>query len=88
MLNYHQICEKFSKVFNGQFNYMTPLIDDYGQHGRFIYEVSYDRAIAANDRIYGVTIISLPDTKRQDLSTAFSSRKEAYIYINKLTNNT
>ena len=78
--------EVFRKVYNRQTNFLTPWIIYRGKEGVYYYELSTSNDEYSPDKnLYGVTIIDARNMEpRRDLSTAFSNRKEAEEYIEKI----
>lgn len=81
-----QIRDIFRTVFNGAMNFMTPDVIEYGTAGKYLYELSTDKAshgIFAG--IHGVTVLNAQSKKRiTGLDSSFSSLKEARSYIKEL----
>jgi len=72
----------FNRRFNGQRNFMTPYLVEYGETPKgYIYELSkgtgFDR-----EPIYGVTVLTRGGSKTQGISKGgFLSEREAKNYI-------
>lgn len=75
-----EIRNVFRRAYNGAPNFLTPDVVRYGKRGKMVWELSTGLGIDRN-RIYGVTVIELPSTKRHDLSTSFDSLDAALTYI-------
>lgn len=80
MVTRTRVDEMFREAFNGQPNLMTPHVETRGSRGAFVYEISSGEGITGAT-IYGVTILDLRGNQRHDLSTSFSSYKEALDYL-------
>ena len=74
------IRHKFEDTFNGQKNFLTPSVVEYGQRGRCLYEISTGTGIGGR-AIYGVTVLDLDGTHRHDLSTSAGSLADAKAHI-------
>lgn len=79
------IASKFNKFFNGNKNFMTPSVIDYGRKGHMIYELSKGTGFK-DQTIYAVTVLEDAEggVKRPegDLSFGgFESLEEAQSYI-------
>ena len=77
----HEIRAVFTRAYNGKANFVTNNIMDYGKQGKMVWELSRGRNIRGDGQLYGVTVIELPNTKRNDLSQCFSSHRDALAYI-------
>lgn len=75
-----EISAIFRRVYGSNQNFMTPKVMDYGQRGRFVWELSSGRGMS-NQPIYGVTIIEVDGSRRLDLSRMFPSEHAARKYI-------
>lgn len=76
----------FNKTFNGQKNFITPTIVEFGQTGNFIFEISKGSGFS-NDTIYGVTVLKLngKEVEKTDLSNGgFESLEKAREYAKAL----
>lgn len=80
--------EKFAKILGG-FNFITPVIVDYVQRGRYICEISKEQYPA--EHLVGVTIVDTVNKERcMDKDTSFTgktwdeSMQKAYSYIESL----
>lgn len=71
----------FAVAYNGKTNFLTNEIIGYGKRGRLVWELSRGKGLSSGTRLYGVTVIELPHTRRPDLSNAFPSEEEARKYI-------
>jgi len=81
----NEIRATFSRVYNNKPNFMTPYAIKFGKRGKMIWELSTgdEKSRRALGKMYGVTVIELPKTKRHDLSQCFSSMEAAESYIKK-----
>ncbi len=74
----------FRKVYNGEKNFMTPIVVGYYVKNNLQIELSTDR----QGDLFGVTVIEVLDVgecaKRNDLSKCFKSVTEAKRYIHTL----
>ncbi len=81
--------EMFCSVVKGV-NFITPNVEEYGQAGRYIYELSSGRALDGG-LIYGVTVVEVKEggmlEKVNDLSKCFFSKDDVVQYLNYLTAN-
>lgn len=80
--------EKFTKILKG-FNFITPVIVDYVQSGRYICEISKERHVV--EHLVGVTVVDTVNKERcMDKDTSFTgktwneSMQKAYSYIESL----
>ena len=81
--------EMFCSVVKGV-NFITPNVEEYGQAGRYIYELSSGRALDGG-LIYGVTVVEVKEggilEKVNDLSKCFFSKVDVVQYLNYLMAN-
>ena len=70
----------FHRIYKGEKNFMTPDIIKYGKRGKMVYEIASGESFCGG-KLYGVTVIELPTKKRKDLSIAFSTLKDAELYV-------
>lgn len=70
----------FNRVYNGKANFMTPNAWEFGKRGKMVWELSTGTGFR-DQRLFGVTVIELPNTKRHDLSQCFDSAEAAKAYI-------
>lgn len=80
------IQQKFSSYFNGNKNAMTPNVIEYGQKGRYIYDLS-SGGIFRGKKMHGVTVLELDGDKilkPAGLSEGMISIQEARELINSL----
>lgn len=81
--------EMFCSVVKGV-NFITPNVEEYGQAGRYIYELSSGRALDGG-LIYGVTVVEVKEggmlEKVNDLSKCFFSKDDVVQYLNYLKAN-
>lgn len=75
---------RFSQVFKGQKNMLTPTTVESVHVGRFIAELSKGGSLIRGATLYGVTVIELPSTRRDDLSRAFHTIADARSFISEL----
>ena len=80
-MQYNEIRNVFIRAYNGEANFITNNIVDYGKRGKMVWELSSGKNILENGYLYGVTVIELPSTKRHDLSQCFNSIEDAKRYI-------
>lgn len=87
----YEIYAIFDKVYNGHKNVFTPHILGYGKISKtLIYEFSSGKDIFSDNKMWGVSILKLEEGEwknNKELSSAFSSAKEAEDYIISLKEN-
>jgi len=78
--------EMFCSVVKGV-NFITPNVEEYGQVGRYIYELSSGRALDGG-LIYGVTVVEVKEggilEKADNLSKCFFSKDDVVQYLDYL----
>ncbi len=78
--------EMFCSVVKGV-NFITPNVEEYGQVGRYIYELSSGRALDGG-LIYGVTVVEVKEggilEKADNLSKCFFSKDDVVHYLDYL----
>jgi len=76
--------EMFCSVVKGV-NLMTPDVEEYGQVGRYIYELSTGRAF--DGILYGVTVVEVKEggiVETTNLSRCFFSKEDVMQYLDYL----
>jgi len=77
------IRDLFHRAYNGHRNFMTPVIHEVGQRGRFVYELSSGDIFGPGE-VWGVTVLTV-DGERTSLSQAFTNKAAAENYISSLS---
>lgn len=80
--------KKFTEILGG-FNFITPVIDDYVQRGKYICEIT--KELYPTEHLVGVTVVDTMNKERctdKDMSftgkTWDESMRKAYLYIESL----
>jgi len=79
----HDIHLKFRVAYNGQPNFMTPEVLDYGKRGEHLFEISTGKGLGSG-ALYGVTVITVGGEKCFELSKCFNSIEDARAYTKTL----
>jgi hypothetical protein len=82
-MTFDEIRYHFLQVYKYSMNFMTPNIVDYGKRGYHLFEISSGEGLDRKP-LYGVTVVTVKGEKCHDMSTCFSSLKEAYDYARSL----